>query len=111
MGISARLLAGLAGATLLMTSLTAPAEVIFDDDKVRVRELRFKPGDMGPDIVRPFRVIRVLEGGTMRRTYRDGRRDDVQYKAGQTKVYEREGPFAIQNVGPTDIVLFVVSLK
>ena len=53
MGISARLLAGLAGATLLMTSLTAPAEVIFEDNKVLVRELRFKPGDMGPDVVRP----------------------------------------------------------
>lgn len=111
MGISARLLAGLAGATLLMTSITVPAEVIFDDGRVRVQELRFKPGDVGPNVVRPFRVIRVLEGGTMRRTFPDGRKDDIQYRKGETRVFEREGPFAIQNVGTTDIVMFVVALK
>ena len=111
MGISARLLAGLAGATLLMTSIAAPAEVLFDDGEIRVQELHFQPGGVGPDMVRPFRVIRVIEGGTMRRTFPDGRRDDIHYKTGETRVFEREGPFAIQNVGKTNIVLFVVALK
>lgn len=111
MAIPARLLAGLAGAALVIAPVAAPAEVLFDDGKVRVQELRFKPGDMGANIVRPFRVIRVLEGGTMRRTFPDGRREDLEYKAGETKVFGREGPFTLQNVGVTDVVMFVVALK
>lgn len=111
MPIAARLLAGLAGAFLVMAPVVAQAEVLFDDGKVRVQELRFKPGDLGGNFVRPFRVVRVLEGGTMRRTFPDGRTEDIEYKAGETKVFGREGPFSLQNVGVTDILMFVVALK
>lgn len=111
MRLSSLLLAGLAGATLMTLPQAAPAEVLFDDGKVRVQELRYKPGDMGPNIVRPFRVIRVVQGGTIRRTYPDGRTEDIEYKTGQTAVQEKEGPFGIQNVGTTDVVFFVVALK
>lgn len=84
---------------------------IYDDGKVRVQELRYKPGDEGPSIARPFRVIRVLEGGTIRRTFPDGRTDDVEYKTGETKIYPPDPVFKIKNVGKTDIVFFVVAIK
>lgn len=105
------LFAGLAGAVLQTTPPAAQAEVLYEDSKVRVQELRYKPGDVGPNIVRPFRVLRILEGGTIRRTYPDGRREDIEYKSGQTKVNGKEGPFSIQNVGATDVVFFVVAVK
>lgn len=111
MAIPARLLASFGFATLGMAPVATPAEVLFDDGKICVQELRFKPGDVGANIVRPFRVVRVLEGGTMRRTLPDGRREDVEYLAGETKVFDRDGPFALENVGATDIVIFVVALK
>lgn len=46
----------------------AATKVLFDNGRVRVQEVTFKPGDQGPGILRPFRVIHILEGGTMRRT-------------------------------------------
>lgn len=111
MAISTRLLASLGFATFGMLPVAVPAEVLFDDGKVCVQELRFRPGDVGANVVRPFRVVRVLEGGTMRLTRPDGRGEDVEYKAGETKVFGREGPFALENVGATDVVIFVVALK
>lgn len=105
------LLAGLAGVTLATFPSPAPAEVLFDDDRIRVQELRYKPGDKGPNIVRPLRVIRVVQGGTIRRTFPDGRTEDIEYRTGETRVRDKEGPFGIQNVGAADIVFFVVALK
>lgn len=88
-----------------------PTRVLFDNGKVRVQEVRFRPGDEGPNIPRPFRVIRVLEGGTMQRLYADGRTEDVVYNTGEVKVYEADKPFVPRNIGKSDIVLYVVALK
>lgn len=85
--------------------------VLFDNDKARVQEVTFKPGDQGPNAARPFRIIRVLKGGTIQRTFPDGRIDHVVYKTGEVKVYEANGPFVPKNIGKSDIVLYVVALK
>lgn len=88
-----------------------PVIVLFDNDKVRVQEITFKPGAQGPNVARPFRVIRVLAGGTMQRIYPDGKTENVVYKTGEVKVYEADKPFVPVNVGKSDIVLYVVALK
>jgi hypothetical protein len=86
-------------------------KVLFDNDKVRVQEVIFKPGDQGPNAARPFRIIRVLKGGTIRRTFSDGKIDNVVYRTGEVKVYEADRPFVPKNIGKSDIVLYVVALK
>jgi quercetin dioxygenase-like cupin family protein len=86
-------------------------KVLFDNDQVRVQEVTFKPGDQGPNAARPFRIIRVLKGGTIRRTFSDGKIDNVVYKTGEVKVYEADRPFVPKNIGKSDIVLYVVALK
>lgn len=88
-----------------------PTRVLFDNDKVRVQEVTFRPGDQGPNIPRPFRIIRVLKGGTIERIHPDGRSDKVVYKTGEVKVYEADKPFVPKNVGKSDIVFYVVALK
>lgn len=88
-----------------------PVIVLFDNDKVRVQEITFKPGAQGPNVARPFRVIRVLAGGTMQRIYPDGKTENVVYKTGEVKVYEADKPFVLVNVGKSDIALYVVALK
>lgn len=88
-----------------------PTKLLFDNDKVRVQEVTFKPGDQGANIPRPFRIIRVLKGGTMQRIYPDGKTDKVVYKTGEVKVFEADKPFVPKNVGKSDIVLYVVALK
>ena len=86
-------------------------KVLFDNDKVRVQEVTFKPGDQGPNIPRPFRILRVLKGGTIQRTFPDGKTDNVVYKTGEVKVYEADKPFVPKNIGKSDIVFYVVALK
>jgi len=88
-----------------------PTKVLFDNDKVRVQEVTFKPGDQGPNIPRPFRILRVLKGGTIQRTFPDGKTDNVVYKTGEVIVYDADKPFVPKNVGKSDIVFYVVALK
>src|SRR5712692_10867521 len=53
----------------------ATLKVFVDNDKVRAFEIRFKPGDQGANVARPARVLRVLKGGTLMRTFADGKSD------------------------------------
>ena len=101
----------MAGTTSGAEPAREPTRLFFDNARVRVPEVRFKPGDEGPNTPRPFRVIRVLQGGIMQRTYGDGRTETVEYKTGEVKVYEAEKPFVPKNIGKSDIVLYVVALK
>jgi len=86
-------------------------KVLFDNDKVRVQEVTFKPGDEGANDARPFRVVRPLKGGTIQRTHPDGKIDKVEFKTGEVKVFEPDKPFTPKNIGKSDIVLYVVQLK
>lgn len=88
-----------------------PTRVLFDNDEVRVQEVTFRPGEQGANAPRPFRVLRVLEGGPIERTHPDGRTDLIVYKTGDVIVYQAEKAFVPKNVGTTDIVFFVVALK
>lgn len=128
MNKSARFISGLLTATLMLAASTVnqalavepgaksrptgtPTKVLFENDKVRVQEVTFRPGDQGPNVPRPFRIIRVLEGGTIQRTYPDGKNENVDYRPGEVKVYKADKPFVPKNVGKSTIVFYVVALK
>ena len=89
----------------------ATAKVLHDDDKLRVVESSFKPGDEGPNVARPLQVIRVLKGGTIQRTWADGKVDKVEYKTGDVVVRQPLAPFTPKNIGKSDLVLYVVFVK
>jgi len=88
-----------------------PTKVLFDNDRVRVQEVTFRPGDEGPNVPRPFRIIRVLEGGTMQHTYSDGRTEKVVYQTGEVRVHEADKPYVPRNIGKSYITFYVVALK
>ena len=87
-------------------------KVLFENDKVRVTESTFKPGDVGPSTVRGFRVTRSLTGGTMERTWADGKKEKIEWKPGEVRA---SGPdtqaFANKNVGKKVFVFYTVNLK
>jgi hypothetical protein len=91
---------------------TNSQKVLHDDDKVRVTETTFKPGERGANTVRGFRVTRYLQGGTQERTYADGRKEKVERKTGEVIV---AGPdkdaYYLTNVGKTTIVSYTVNIK
>ena len=88
----------------------ATVKVLFDNDKVRVIEATYKPGDEAANVARPFRILRALKGGTIQRTWADGKVDKVVYKTGEVKAAEAD-KYTPKNIGKSDVVLYIVLLK
>jgi hypothetical protein len=86
-------------------------KTLVDNDKVRVTESVFKPGEENPMEARGYRVGRVLKGNTtIERRHKNGKVDKIEWKEGQ--VYEA-GPdtASTKNVGKGEVVLYTVTLK
>lgn len=90
----------------------AVQKVLHENDKVRVTETTFKPGDVGPNVVRGFRVSRVLKGGTLLRTWADGKTENRELKTGTVTVSEPDKQaYFHKNIGKTDFVFYTVNIK
>ena len=91
----------------------APAgttKVLLENEKFRVTEVTFKPGEGSPTRERPPRVVRALSGGTMERTYPDGKTEKVEWKTGQVRASPKEA-FGNRNIGKTEVVFYIVEPK
>jgi hypothetical protein len=103
-----------AGPALAQDKAKAPQRVqksLIDNAKVRAYESISKPGEVSSSVARPYRIVRVLEGGTSQRTFDDGKTQTVQYKTGAVFEAGPDKPYAAKNIGKTTIVLYVVSPK
>ena len=91
----------------------AITKVLVDNDKVRVTETRYRPGDVAADDRSSYRVNRTLQGGTIQRIYPDGKTETLELKTGTVRYNEPStgGNFTVKNIGKTDIVNYVVRLK
>jgi mannose-6-phosphate isomerase-like protein (cupin superfamily) len=86
--------------------------VLAENDKVRVFETRFKPGDVNAaPPATSTRVVRVLKGGSQIWTYADGKTVKNEYKTGEVRIVAPGPQFTTKNVGKTEIFLYVVQLK
>jgi hypothetical protein len=90
--------------------LTVERKELAENDKVRVTELIYKPGAELSMAERPFVVIRVLKGGTLLRTFPDGKTETVQMKEGQV-ILRDAGTYAAKNIGKTTVHVYNVHLK
>jgi hypothetical protein len=84
---------------------------IEQNDKLRVYEATYKPGDVSPSAKRPMRVVHAIKGGTLERTYADGKKETVQWKTGETRILTEEKPYAVKNIGKGVVHLLVVATK
>ena len=83
-----------------------------ENDKARAFEVRYKPGDENPTIPSSsHRVVRALNGGTLMRTYADGKTEKVEWKTGETRIVGPAPQYTTKNVGKSEIVLYVVMPK
>lgn len=102
---------------LLLLSLSsaiakeATIKEIQQNDKVRVYEATYVPGDTSPVAKRPMRVIYAIHGGTFERTYADGSKERSEWKTGETRIITEERPYGVKNVGKGVIHLYIVALK
>ena len=88
----------------------ATLKEIAADDKARAYEVTYKPGD-ARDITPGHRVVRALKGGTLERTHKDGKKEKVEYKAGQVRINKPTTAYTTRNIGKTEVQLYVVEQK
>ncbi len=84
--------------------------IIIDNRKVRVQEVRQRPGHKGPMRALPDRVQYILKGGKTRQHYSNGRTKVQTLKPG-TVVWRAKEKCAGENIGKTEIRWIAVRLK
>jgi len=91
----------------------AVVKVLKETPKVRVFEVTYAPGAENSAVpTQAHRVVRALKGGSLMRTYKDGKKEDVSYKTGEVRINEpSQATFTTKNVGKGEIKLYVVQLK
>ena len=80
-----------------------------ENERVRVLEVVFKPGDMAKMHNHPEHVVYVLKGGKLRLTS-EGKMQDMDLATGSV-VFLKEQNHEATNVGNSVIDLLVVELK
>jgi hypothetical protein len=90
-------------------------KVLLSNERVEVTETRYKPGAENSNVPRAARVIRALTSGTLQRIYPDGRKENLEWKAGEVRfnpALEGATPqYTTKNVGKSELVLYSVRLK
>jgi len=87
-------------------------KVLIENDTFRVTETHYPPGGGIASTQPAHRVTRVLKGGTLERTYADGKKESVTYKEGDVKEFPAApAPYAVKNTGKSEVVLYSVAVK
>jgi hypothetical protein len=86
-------------------------KVVAENAKVIATETTYAPGAESSTSRAEIRVVRALAGGTLQRTYADGKKEDVVYKTGAVRINEPGPAYTAKNIGKTEIKLYVVRIK
>ena len=88
-------------------------KVIIDNDRVRVTETVYPPGGGTNQANQPpYRITRAIKGGTLERTYADGKKETTTWKDGEVKEQPAaKAPYTLRNTGKADVVLYTVQMK
>jgi quercetin dioxygenase-like cupin family protein len=85
-------------------------KLVLENERVRVFDVRFKPGQKAEMHGHPDHVIYVLSDYTLNLMLPDGSSQEVPLKAGQA-IFMGAGPHAAVNIGKTEGHALVVELK
>lgn len=85
-------------------------KVLMENERVRVFDVHFKPGDKTPMHWHPDHVAYVLKGGKLNLKLGDGTTNELDIPAGQVLFLESQSHEAV-NIGNTDVHAIIVELK
>jgi len=85
-------------------------KLLMENDRVRVFDVRFKPGQQAVMHGHPDHVVYVLADYTLNLILPDGSSQEIPLKAGQT-LWIGAGPHAAHNIGTTEGHALVIELK
>jgi len=88
-------------------------KVLLDSDTFRVTETTYPPGGGTNTPTSPgHRVTRALKGGTLERSYADGKKELVTFKTGEVReTPATKAPYNLRNTGKSEVVLYTVTVK
>jgi len=86
-------------------------KVLAENEKLQVIDVVYQPGDTGAASSKDGLVVYHLSSGTIERSYADGSKKVVTYKAGQTTIIAEKRPYSTKNIGKTVVHEIVVRLK
>ena len=85
-------------------------KLILENDRARVFDVRFKPGQRAEMHGHPDHIVYVISDYTLNLELPDGTHQEVPLKAGQA-FWMNAGPHAAENIGKTDGHAVVIELK
>jgi len=85
-------------------------KVLLENDRVRVLDVRVKPGGKVPMHSHPAYVVYFLSDGKTRFTYPDGKTEEREGKAGAA-AWSEAVTHAAENVGTTELHVLNIELK
>ncbi len=86
-------------------------QLLLENSKVRVMEIRLKPGDISPMHNHPNdHVIYVVKDAVFKLSFPDGKSDKFELKPGQV-LWIKAGPHKTENIGKTDGKCIVIETK
>ena len=90
---------------------TRAQKVLVDNERVRVSESVFKPGEANRMVHRGYRVTRILRGNTtVERAGKDGKTEKIEWKEGSVHV-SPAGATSTKNIGKSAVTIYTVVLK
>ena len=93
-----------------MQPVSEITKVVLENDRVRVTEVRTKPGEKMPMHSHPSYLIYSVTPGRYQFTTPDGRTEIVEYDEGQTAWREPE-THEVENIGTNETRTLVVDFK
>jgi len=91
---------------------TVKMKVLVDNDKVKAYEVTYAPGAENKGVASTtVRVVRALKGGTLERTYADGKKEKLLWRAGEVRQINPGPAYTTKNIGRGELQLYVVQLK
>ena len=99
------------GGAMQKTAHQRTITMLAENEKVLVSDVVYQLGDTGATSLKDGLVVYHLSGGTIERTFADGSKKVVTYKAGQTTIIAEKRPYSTQNIGKTAVHEIVVQLK
>jgi quercetin dioxygenase-like cupin family protein len=85
-------------------------KLILENERIRVLDVKFKPGDKAAMHSHPDHLVYVLADGTLKLSLPDGTSQEFQLKAGQA-LWIDGGPHETTNIGKTEAHNLVVELR
>jgi hypothetical protein len=95
----------------MQTAHQRTMKVLAENEKLRVSDVVYQPGDARAASSKDGLIVYHLSGGTIERSYADGSKKVVTYKAGETTIIAEKRPYSTKNIGNTTIHEIVVQLK